>query len=96
MNEPNPKRNVSRPETYRIKIEGHLDDYWSEWFDGLTMTYDENDDTILTGQVGDQSALYGLLKKVHDLALPLVSINPVEPDVAGSSGGGDCIAAETG
>jgi hypothetical protein len=72
------KLSLSRPTTYEIKVQGHLDKYWSEWFDGLTLSYDEHDDTILSGRVADQSALHGLLKKVHDLALPLISVNPVE------------------
>lgn len=95
MNESNPKLGVSRPVTYQIKIEGHLDEYWSEWFDGLTMTYDEDDDTILTCQVADQAALYSLLKKVRDLALPLISVNLVEPDLAGTGGEYDSTAGET-
>jgi hypothetical protein len=60
------------------------------------MTYDDDDDTILTVRVVDQSALYGLLKKVHDLALPLVSINRVESDVAAGSEGRASTAGETG
>jgi hypothetical protein len=70
---------LSRPVTYQIKIQGRLDEYWSEWFDDLTVTYDEQDDTILTGQVADQAALHGVLKKVRDLGLPLISVNLVEP-----------------
>jgi len=50
-----------------------------DWFDGLTITLEEDGNTLLTGQVSDQSALHGLLKKVRDLGLPLVSVNPVEP-----------------
>ena len=69
---------MCRAVTYQIKVQGHLDEYWSEWFDDLTVTYDEQDDTILTGQVADQAALHGLLKKVRDLGLPLISVNPVE------------------
>ena len=52
---------------------------WMDWFEGLTITLEDNGDTLLTGQVTDQAALYGLLKKVRDLGLPLVSVNPVEP-----------------
>ncbi len=63
---------------YEIKIKGCLDEYWSEWFDGLAVTYDEHDNTILAGPITDQSALHGLLKKVRDLGLPLISVNPVE------------------
>ena len=76
--EPDRRINLSRAVTYRIKVRGHLDEYWSEWFDDLTITYDEQDDTILTGQVVDQCALHGLLKKIRDLGLPLISVNQVE------------------
>jgi hypothetical protein len=60
--------------TYEIRIKGHLDDTWAEWFEGLTITLEENGDTLLTGPVADQAALHGLLKKVRDLGLPLVSV----------------------
>ena len=76
--EPSRRINLSRATTYQIKIQGHLDEYWSEWFDDLAVTYDEQDDTILTGQVTDQAALHGLLKKVRDLGLPLISVNQRE------------------
>jgi hypothetical protein len=69
---------LSRAVTYQIKVQGHLDEYWSEWFDDMTITYDELDDTMLTGLVVDQCALHGLLKKARDLGLPLISVNPVE------------------
>ncbi len=64
---------------YQIRIEGHIGQQWMDWFDGLAITLEEGGDTILTGPVVDQAALYGLLKKVRDLGLPLVSVNPVEP-----------------
>ncbi len=66
------------PRLYEIRIKGHLDDRWSDWFDGLTITLEENGDTLLTGPVIDQAALHGLLKKVRDLGMPLVSVSPVE------------------
>ena len=65
---------------YEIRLKGHLDAQWVTWFDGLTITLEENGDTLLTGPVVDQAALFGLLKKVRDLGLPLVSIDCVEPD----------------
>lgn len=65
--------------TYQIRIEGHLDNHWTDWFCGLTITRQENGDTLLTGPFADQAALFGLLKKVRDLGLPLVSVNRVEP-----------------
>jgi hypothetical protein len=64
---------------YQIRIKGHLDSQWTEWFDGLTITLEEDGDTLLTGPVVDQAALYGLLKKVRDLGTPLLSVNSVEP-----------------
>jgi hypothetical protein len=67
------------PGIYEIRIKGHLDDKWADWFEGLTITLEENGDTLLTGPVIDQAALHGLLKKVRDLGMPLVSVSPVEP-----------------
>jgi hypothetical protein len=87
MKKSSQKLSLCRPVTYQIKVQGHLDQYWSEWFDGLTVTYDEEDDTLLTGQVADQAALHGLLKKVRDLGLALISVNPVESRVPTTSKG---------
>ena len=64
---------------YQIRIKGHLGSQWTNWFGGLTITREENGDTLMAGSVVDQAALYGLLKKVRDLAMPLVSVNHVEP-----------------
>ena len=66
------------PELYEIRVKGHLDDRWANRFDGLTITLVDNGDTLLTGLVIDQAELYGLLKKVRDLGLALVSLNPVQ------------------
>jgi hypothetical protein len=60
---------------YEIKVGGHLDSHWSEWFDGWRLTYDERDDTIISGLVPDQSALHGALAKIRDLGIPLLSLN---------------------
>ena len=65
---------------YEIRLKGHLDDRWTEWFEGMTITLEEDGDTLLTGPVIDQAALHGLLKKVRDLGMPLVSVSPVESE----------------
>ena len=64
---------------YQIRIKGHLGSQWTNWFEGLTITLEEDGDTLLTGTVIDQAALHGLLKKVRDLGMPLISVSPVEP-----------------
>ncbi len=65
---------------YQIRIKGQLGRAWTDWFAGLTITLEGNGDTLLTGPVPDQAALFGMLKRVRDLGLPLISINPLEPD----------------
>jgi hypothetical protein len=72
-------QNHYKPGIYVIRIKGHLDDKWADWFEGLTITLEKDGDTLLTGPVVDQAALHGLLKKVRNLGLPLVSVSPVEP-----------------
>ena len=64
---------------YQIRIKGHLGHLWTDWFEGFIITLEEDGDTLITGPVADQAALHGLLKKVRDLGLPLVSVCPVEP-----------------
>ena len=76
-NDPKQKTNPGQPMVYQIRIEGHLDYQWTDWFGGLTITLEENGDTLITGQVVDQAMLHGLLKKVRDLGLPLVSVDRV-------------------
>lgn len=67
------------PGHYEIRITGHLDNRWADWFEGMTITLEDNGETLLTGQVADQAALHGLLRKVRDLGMPLVSVNRIEP-----------------
>ncbi len=63
---------------YQVRLTGQLDARWADWFEGLTITLDGGD-TLITGPVVDQAALHGLLKRVRDLGMPLVSVSPVEP-----------------
>lgn len=73
-----PNIDPSQPVVYQIRLKGHLSHQWSDWFEGLTITLEESGDTLLTGPVIDQAALFGLLKKVRDLGMPLISVNRVE------------------
>ena len=68
-----------RSTIYQIKIDGQLDSHWMDWFDGMSITADKGQ-TLLTGPVPDQPALHGLLKKVRDLGLPLLSVNIIKSD----------------
>ena len=65
---------------YEIRVKGHLDTRWAAWFDGLSLTQEGGGTTLLAGPVVDQAALYGVLRKVRDLGLPLVSVIHVEPE----------------
>ena len=76
-NKPKLQLHPGEPTIYQIKIEGHLSHLWSDWFGGMNVTLEEDGDTLLTGPVIDQSALHGLLKKVRDLGMPLVSVNQI-------------------
>ncbi len=78
----NNKANQDQPLVYQIRIKGHLGHQWAGWFEGLTITLEEDGNTLLTGPVVDQAALHGLLKKVRDLGMPLVSVSPLEPGPA--------------
>jgi len=70
---------------YQIKIQGHLGSQWEDWFEGMTIKLEENGDTLLTGPVVDQAALFGLLRTVRDLGLPLRSVVCLEPGKEGGS-----------
>ena len=67
-------------EIFEIRLKGHLDRRWASWFEGMTITLAEEGETLLTGPVADQAALYGLLKKVRDLGLPLRSLRSLPSD----------------
>jgi hypothetical protein len=69
-----------RAGNYEIRLGGHLDARWAAWFDGLTLVQESDGTTLIRGPVVDQSALHGLLQKVRDLGLPLVSVMPVEAE----------------
>lgn len=70
---------LTDPASYCIRVKGQVGPEWPEWFDGMTITYDETNGTILSGQVVDQAALYGILNKIRDLGLPLLSVLREEP-----------------
>ena len=72
------KSDPNQSPIYQIRIKGHLGQQWTDWFEGLTITLEESGETLLTGPVVDQVALHGLLKKVRDLGMPLLSVNRVE------------------
>jgi hypothetical protein len=78
-NNPDPTTDPGQLAIYQIRLKGHLGSQWTDWFDGLTITLEEDGDTLLTGPLADQAALQGLLKKVRDLGIPLVSVCPVGP-----------------
>lgn len=84
-NELNPETEPGRHPIYQIRVEGHLGHEWADWFGGLTVTLEKSGQTLLTGPVVDQAALYGLLKKVRDLGMPLLSVNRAEPRHAGTA-----------
>ena len=65
---------------YEIRLTGHLDAHWTAWFDGLTVSYENDGTTVISGQIADQAALHGLLQRVRDLGLPLVSVGRVHAD----------------
>ena len=75
-----PKTDPCRPMVYQIRVKGHLSQKWTDWFGGLSIAVDEDGDTILTGPVADQAALHGLLKKVRNLGMPLLSVIGIETD----------------
>jgi hypothetical protein len=78
-NNRNPKTDQGELMVYQIRIKGHLGPRWTEWFGDVTITLEDNGETLLTCSVVDQAALHGLLRKVRDLGMPLISAIRVEP-----------------
>lgn len=85
FNQLNPKIDSNQSWCYQIRLRGHLGSQWKEWLGGLDITLEENGDTLLTGPVADQAALHGLLKKIRDLGMPLLSVICIEPGPAAAS-----------
>jgi hypothetical protein len=83
-----PEADSGQAMVYQMRVKGHLCSDWSDWFEGLTITREDNGDTLFTGPVVDQAALHGLLKKVWALGMQLVSVNPVQVNEA-------CLEKET-
>ncbi len=81
----NSESDPGQPTVYQIRIKGHLGREWTDWFEGLTLTLEDNGETLLTGAVVDQAALHGLLRKVRDLGMPLLSVVCVKPGQAEAS-----------
>jgi len=73
------KHNPDQPMIYQIRIEGHLDARWQAWFEGWAITQQDNGETLITGEVMDQAALFGLMRKIRDLGVPLVSVCRLSP-----------------
>ena len=80
-----PEMDPSHPLVYHIRVKGHLGREWTDWFGGLTITALDNGETLFTGLLVDQAALYGVLRTVRDLGLPLLSVNSVKPTGADAS-----------
>jgi hypothetical protein len=84
-NTPNSKTDPRQPMVYHIRIQGHLGSEWTDWFEGLTLTREDNGETLLSGPVLDQAALHGLLRKVRDLGMPLLAVSRVQLSQADAS-----------
>jgi hypothetical protein len=86
-NKHNSEMDLNQPTIYEIRIKGHLDRQWTDWFGGLSITREDNGETLLTGLVIDQAALHGLLKKVRDVGIPLLSVTRVQTGQAAAAEG---------
>jgi hypothetical protein len=84
-NDPGPRPDPGQPTVYRIRVRGHLEDRWADWHEGLIVTREERGDTVLTVPMVDQAALHGLLRKLRDLGVSLISVNPAWPEPPGNS-----------
>lgn len=71
--------NPDQPLMYQIRLKGYLDDRWTDWFGGVTITLEEDGNTLLTCHITDQAALHALLRQIRDLGMPLISVNRIEP-----------------
>ena len=80
-----PHDDLQRPGRYEIRLRGHLDARWAAWFDGMVLTREGDGTTRLRGPVADQAALHGLLRRVRDLGLPLLSVTRLEPGESDAS-----------
>ncbi len=81
-NKRNANTDPGQPMVYHIRIKGHLGREWTDWFGGLSITLEDNGETLLTGPVVDQAALHGVLRKVRDLGMTLLLVNHVRPEPA--------------
>lgn len=79
-NEQNLGSDPDAPKIFQIRIQGHLGQQWAGWFDGFVIVLEEDGNTLISGPVIDQSALHGILKKIRDLGMPLLSVNSIDPD----------------
>ncbi len=77
------RRTIRALEAYQIEVKGHIDQKWSDWFDGFSIIPQENGNCLLVGSVPDQAALHGLLAKIHDLGLPLRMVEKIEGEQTG-------------
>jgi hypothetical protein len=85
-NERNANADPRQPIIYQIRLQGHLGSEWTDWFEGMSITLGDDGETLLRGPVVDQAALYGLLRKVRDVGMPLLSLNRLK---LGQADGGD-------
>jgi hypothetical protein len=85
LNKLKSEMDADQPGVYEIRIRGHLGREWTDWFGGLSITLEVDGDTLLTGTVVDQAALHGLLRRVRDLGMPLISVTRVERGQAGAA-----------